>query len=100
MTYQTESLVGGALLGILSGASLYAVLSTQKRAVDDAIGKLVGAKVQPIDLNTDVARIQGPKPTVTSAGTYTMYPQAADRVQAATNIAANTNTGRSLDIRG
>jgi hypothetical protein len=35
---------------------------------------------------------------MTSAGTYTMYPQAADRVQAATNLA--TNTGRGLDIRG
>jgi hypothetical protein len=65
-----------------------------------AINKLVGAKVNPIDLSSDVAQVQGPKPTVTSAGTYTMYPQAADRVQAATNIAANTNTGRSLDIRG
>lgn len=65
-----------------------------------SINKLVGAKVEPIDLSSDVAKVQGPKPTVTSAGTYTMYPQAADRVQAATNLAANTNTGRSLDIRG
>lgn len=65
-----------------------------------SINKLVGAKVAPIDLSNDVAQVQGPKPTVTSAGTYTMYPQAADRIQAATNIAANTSTGRSLDIRG
>ncbi|MHA7811892.1 MAG: hypothetical protein ACX94C_00665 [Phycisphaerales bacterium] len=64
------------------------------------INKLVGAKVDPIDLTSDVAQVTGPKPTVTSAGTYTMYPQAADRVQAATNLAANTGTGRSLDIRG
>ena len=65
------------------------------------IGKLVGAKVQPIDLSNDVAQVQGPKPSVTSAGTYTMYPQAADRIQAATNVAANvSNTGRTLDLRG
>lgn len=79
-----------------------------------AIAQLVGAKVAPIDLSSDVDQIaqantqaspqantgaiQGPKPTVTSAGTYTMYPQPADRVQAATSYAANT--GRSLDIRG
>jgi hypothetical protein len=65
-----------------------------------SINKLVGAKVNPIDLSNDVAQVTGPKPTVTSAGTYTMYPQAADRVQAATNLAANLSTGRSLDIRG
>ncbi|HCT45072.1 MAG: hypothetical protein CMJ35_11665 [Phycisphaerae bacterium] len=65
-----------------------------------AISELVGAKVQPIDLSSDVAQVTGPKPTVTSAGTYTMYPQAADRVQAATNLASNLGTGRSLDIRG
>ena len=65
-----------------------------------SINKLVGAKVAPIDLSNDVAQVTGPKPTVTSAGTYTMYPQAADRIQAATNLAANLNTGRSLDIRG
>ncbi len=65
-----------------------------------AIGQLVGAKVNPINLSNDVAALTGPKPTVTSAGTYTLYPQAAERLQAATNIAANTNTGRSLDIRG
>ncbi len=65
-----------------------------------SINKLVGAKVNPIDLSNDVAQVTGPKPTVTSAGTYTMYPQAADRIQAATNYTANVNTGRSLDIRG
>lgn len=65
-----------------------------------SIGKLVGAKVDPLNLSSDVAQVKGPKPSVTSAGTYTMYPQAADRVQAATNLAANTGTGRSLDIRG
>lgn len=65
-----------------------------------SIGQLVGAKVQPINLNNDVAQVTGPKPTVTSAGTYTMYPQAADRIQAATNLAANLGSGRSLDIRG
>lgn len=70
----------------------------------EAIGQLVGAKVQPINLSNDVAQVTGPKPTVTSAGTYTMYPQAADRMQAATNrasnLAANLGAGRSLDIRG
>lgn len=69
-----------------------------------SIGKLVGAKVQPINLSNDVAQdltqVRGPKPTVTSAGTYTMYPQAADRIQAATNLAANLGSGRTLDIRG
>lgn len=66
-----------------------------------AIGQLIGAKVGPIDLGSDVTQVRGPKPTVTSAGTYTMYPQASDRVQVATGLAANTpSTGRSLDIRG
>ena len=65
-----------------------------------SIAQLVGARVQPIDLSSDVAPVQGPKPTVTSAGTYTMYPQAADRIQAATNLATNLSSGRSLDIRG
>ena len=62
--------------------------------------ELIGAKVQPIDLKTDVARITGPKPMVTSAGTYNMYPQAADRNLAATRIASNVSIGRSLDLRG
>ncbi len=62
----------------------------------NAVNELVGAKVQPIDLVNDVAKIVGPKPITTSAGTYTMYPQASDRNQVATNIAI----GRSLDIQG
>ena len=69
-----------------------------------SINELIGAKVQPIDLSNDVASIKGPKPVTSSAGTYTMYPQAADRIQAATNVASNvaTNTqiGRSLDLKG
>tara|TARA_A100001391_G_scaffold43581_1_gene25291 strand:- start:174 stop:755 length:582 start_codon:yes stop_codon:yes gene_type:complete len=66
----------------------------------NSINELIGAKVAPIDLTNDVARVTGPKPVTTSAGTYTMYPQAADRMQAATNIASNTSLGRSLDLRG
>jgi len=70
----------------------------------NSINELIGAKVAPIDLTNDVARVTGPKPVTTSAGTYTMYPQAADRVQAATNLAgnlaSNTSVGRSLDLRG
>tara|TARA_R110002072_G_scaffold42064_1_gene117321 strand:+ start:27526 stop:28023 length:498 start_codon:yes stop_codon:yes gene_type:complete len=66
----------------------------------NSINKLIGAKVAPIDLTNDVARVTGPKPITTSAGTYTMYPQAADRMQAATNLASNTSLGRSLDLRG
>jgi len=69
-----------------------------------SIGDLVGAKVQAIDLSNDVAQITGPKPIVTSAGTYNMFPQAADRNQAATSIsanrAANASLGRSLDLNG
>ncbi len=61
-----------------------------------SVGELIGAKVQPIDLVNDVAKVVGPKPMTTSAGTYTMYPQASDRHQVATNIAI----GRSLDIQG
>ncbi|MDF1810222.1 MAG: hypothetical protein P1U42_11065 [Phycisphaerales bacterium] len=60
------------------------------------IDQLVGAKVQPIDLSNDVAKVVGPKPMTTSAGTYTMYPQAVERNQVATNVAV----GRSLDLRG
>ncbi len=69
-----------------------------------SINELVGGKVQAIDLSTDVASITGPKPVMTSAGTYNMYPQAADRNLAATNISANRSAnvslGRSLDLRG
>ncbi len=61
-----------------------------------SVNELVGAKVQPIDLVNDVTKVLGPKPMTTSAGTYTMYPQASDRHQVATNIAI----GRSLDIQG
>jgi len=61
-----------------------------------SIDQLVGGKVAPIDLANDVAKISGPKPMTTSAGTYAMYPQAADRNQAATNVVI----GRSLDLRG
>lgn len=61
-----------------------------------AIGELVGAKVKPIDLSSDITSVQGPKPVTTSAGTYTMFAQPADRVQAATGV----QIGRSLDIKG
>lgn len=72
----------------------------QSALKSSSIHELIGAKVQPIDLKTDVARITGPKPMVTSAGTYNMYPQAADRNLAATRIASNVSIGRSLDLRG
>ncbi len=86
-------------------ADTVAKISPAKPALDPtSINKLIGAKVQPIDLTNDVAKITGPKPVTTSAGTYTMYPQAADRMQAATNFAANSTAnvslGRSLDLRG
>jgi hypothetical protein len=61
-----------------------------------SIDQLVGGKVEPIDLVNDVAKITGPKPMTTSAGTYAMYPQAADRNLAATGV----SLGRSLDLRG
>ncbi len=80
----------------------------QSALKSSSIGDLVGGKVQAIDLNTDIAQITGPKPMVTSAGTYNMYPQAADRNLAATNVSANRAAnsvgnvalGRSLDLRG
>ncbi|MBL4698787.1 MAG: hypothetical protein JKX70_08125 [Phycisphaerales bacterium] len=70
-----------------------------------SIGDLVGGKVQAIDLTNDIAQITGPKPVMTSAGTYNMYPQAADRNLAATGVqanrpAANVALGRSLDLNG
>ena len=71
--------------------------STQRAA---SINQLISAKVEPINLSADVTPIAGPKPVTTSAGTYTMYPQAADRNQAATNHAYNSSLGRSLDLRG
>jgi hypothetical protein len=84
-----------------SPADTVGKITPAKSALDsNSIDQLVGANVQPIDLANDVASIKGPKPITTSAGTYTMYPQAADRIQAATNVAANTSLGRSLDLRG
>ena len=72
-------------------------IAPKKSALNSSsISELVGGKVQAIDLTRDVAQITGPKPVTTSAGTYTMYPQAADRNLAATNVAI----GRSLDLRG
>jgi len=68
----------------------------QSALQSNSIDQLVGAKVNPIDLAHDVAKITGPKPITTSAGTYAMYPRSADRNQAATNVAV----GRSLDLRG
>ena len=61
------------------------------------VGSLVAGQVDPINLSTDVNTI-APAPTVkpTAAGTYSMYPVAADRNLAATGVAV----GRSLDIRG
>ena len=80
-------------------------IAPQKSALNSSsINELVGGKVQAIDLNTDIATITGPKPVMTSAGTYNMYPQAADRNLAATNVVsntvANTGLGRSLDLNG
>ena len=72
-------------------------ITPKKSALNaSSISELVGAKVQAIDLTRDVAKVIGPKPVTTSAGTYTMYPQASDRNLAATNVAI----GRSLDLRG
>lgn len=58
--------------------------------------KLVAAKVDPINLATDVATISGPRPMMTSAGTYSIHPSAVDRNAAATGV----KLGRSLDIQG
>jgi hypothetical protein len=58
--------------------------------------KLVAAKVDPINLATDVTPIAGPRPMMTSAGTYSIHPSAVDRNAAATGV----RVGRSLDIRG
>jgi hypothetical protein len=68
----------------------------QSALESSSIDQLVAGKVDPIDLVHDVAKVTGPKPMTTSAGTYTMYPRSADRNQAATNVAV----GRSLDLRG
>ena len=72
-------------------------ITPKKSALNSSsISELVGGKVQAIDLTRDIAQVTGPKPVTTSAGTYTMYPQATDRNLAATNVAI----GRSLDLRG
>ncbi|MGV6815242.1 MAG: hypothetical protein ACWA5W_09590 [Phycisphaerales bacterium] len=81
-------------------------IAPKKSALNSSsINQLVGGKVQPINLSQDIAQITGPKPVMTSAGTYNMYPQAADRNLAATGIqanrpAANAALGRSLDLNG
>ncbi len=58
--------------------------------------RLVAGKVDPINLSTDVATVSGPKPMMTSAGTYSIHPSAASRNTAATGVAM----GRGLDLRG
>lgn len=58
--------------------------------------RLVAAKVDPINLISDVATVSGPKPMMTSAGTYSIHPSAASRNTAATGVAV----GRSLDLNG
>jgi len=58
--------------------------------------RLVAAKVNPINLNHDVATVSGPKPMMTSAGTYSIHPSAAARNTAATGVAL----GRGLDLKG
>ena len=81
-------------------------IAPEKSALNSSsVNELVGGKVQAIDLNSDIAQITGPKPVMTSAGTYNMYPQAADRNLAATGVqanrpAANVALGRSLDLNG
>ena len=58
--------------------------------------RLVAAKVNPINLSHDVATVSGPKPMMTSAGTYSLHPSAAARNTAATGVAV----GRGLDLKG
>lgn len=58
--------------------------------------RLIAAKVNPINLSHDVATISGPKPMMTSAGTYSIHPSAVARNTAATGVAV----GRGLDIKG
>lgn len=58
--------------------------------------RLVAAKVNPINLSSDVASLSGPKPVMTSAGTYSIHPTAASRNTAATGV----QVGRGLDLRG
>ena len=58
--------------------------------------RLVAAKVDPIDLATDVTVLQGVVPKLTAAGTYSIHTSAADRNTAATGV----NAGRALDVKG
>ncbi len=58
--------------------------------------RLVAAKVDPINLSSDVTPLSGPKPVMTSAGTYSIHPTAASRNTAATGV----QVGRGLDLRG
>lgn len=58
--------------------------------------RLVAAKVNQINLSSDVASLAGPKPVMTSAGTYSIHPSAAARNTAATGV----QVGRGLDLRG
>lgn len=58
--------------------------------------RLVAGKVNPINLSSDVASLSGPKPVMTSAGTYSIHPTAASRNTAATGV----QVGRGLDLRG
>lgn len=70
-------------------------------AVGNRVSELVAGQVDPIDLASDVNAIAPISPITpavrpTNAGTYSMYPAAADRNLAATGVAV----GRSLDIQG
>lgn len=68
--------------------------ATPRPAADPS--RLVAAKVNPINLSHDVATVAGPKPMMTSAGTYSIHPSAAARNTAATGVAV----GRGLDLKG
>jgi len=65
------------------------------RPATDPTG-LIAAKVDPINLSSDVASVAGPKPMMTSAGTYSINPSATARNMAATGVAV----GRGLDLKG
>jgi len=58
--------------------------------------RLVAGKVDPINLSRDVATVAGPKPMMTSAGTYALHTSAASKNTAATGVAV----GRGLDLKG
>ncbi len=68
--------------------------TSPKPAADPS--RLVAAKVDPINLSRDVATVSGPKPMMTSAGTYALHTSAASKNTAATGVAV----GRGLDLRG